>query len=324
MKIGVFGTGAYGLALTSILSENNNEVIMWTKFEEEKNLLMTTRGNDKLLPGYRLDDNVKITTNIYECAKDKDLLIIVIPAQFVSDLCTKLSPYVDDSTKICIASKGIEKSSGYFISDIVKEILNTEKIAVISGPTFAKDIIAKKPIGLSLATMDMGMQATVDTVFSNDHVKLRATEDIIGVEICGAIKNVMAIAAGILNGLNATESTKAMFLTESLHDIEEIIDIFNGDKKTILSYAGFGDIILTCTSTSSRNYSFGRLVGLNDEVEIRNYLSNTTVEGYDTLVAIYKLLGHKRVDVPIIDLMYKIINNEIEPQELLKFLVEKK
>lgn len=324
MKIGVFGTGAYGLALTSILRENNNEVVMWTKFEDEKNLLISNRGNDKLLPGYRLDNSVKITTNISDCASDKDLLIIVIPAQFVLDLCNKLSSYVDETTKICIASKGIEKNSGYFISDIVKEMLTTEKIAVVSGPTFAKDIIVKKPVGLSLATKDMGMQAIVETVFSNDHVKLRATEDTIGVEICGSIKNVMAIAAGILDGLNATESTKAMFLTESLHDIEEIIDIFDGDKKTILSYAGFGDIILTCTSTSSRNYSFGQVVASNNKEDINNYLNNNTVEGYDTLIAIYKLLGQKRVDVPIIDLIYRIIDNELEPQELLKFLVEKK
>lgn len=324
MKIGIFGTGAYGMALASILSENKHDITMWTKFKEEKDLLIKDMGNQKLLPGFFLDNNIKITNNINECAKDKDLLVIAIPAAFVTDLCSELSYVVDKDVNICIASKGIEQNSGLFVHQIVGNYIDSENIAVISGPSFAVDVITKKPIGLTLATTSINAKNIVNKAFRNDYVKLRHTNDIIGTEICGSIKNVIALASGILGGLNASDSTRAMFITESIHDIEEIIDAFDGDRRTVLSFAGFGDLLLTCTSTTSRNYSYGKLVGeRKSKEELDNYVKNTTVEGYYTLESIYQLLNDKNVSIPIIDLIYNIIKNDKNPKELLTFLVTK-
>ena len=324
MKIGIFGTGAYGMALASILSENKHDITMWTKFKEEKDLLIKDRGNQKLLPGFFLDNNIKITNNINECAKDKDLLVIAIPAAFVTDLCSELSYVVDKDVNICIASKGIEQNSGLFVHQIVGNYIDSENIAVISGPSFAVDVVTKKPIGLTLATTSINAKNVVNKAFRNDYVKLRHTNDIIGTEICGSIKNVIALASGILGGLNASDSTRALFITESIHDIEEIIDAFDGDRRTVLSFAGFGDLLLTCTSTTSRNYSYGKLVGeRKSKEELDNYVKNTTVEGYYTLESIYQLLNDKNVSIPIIDLIYNIIKNDKNPKELLTFLVTK-
>ena len=324
MKIGIFGTGAYGMALASILSENKYDITMWTKFKEEKDLLIKDRGNQKLLPGFFLDNNIKITNNINECAKDKDLLVIAIPAAFVTDLCSELSYVVDKDVNICIASKGIEQNSGLFVHQIVGNYIDSENIAVISGPSFAVDVVTKKPIGLTLATTSINAKNVVNKAFRNDYVKLRHTNDIIGTEICGSIKNVIALASGILEGLNASDSTRAMFITESIHDIEEIINAFDGDRRTVLSFAGFGDLLLTCTSTTSRNYSYGKLVGeRKSKEELDNYVKNTTVEGYYTLESIYQLLNDKNVSIPIIDLIYNIIKNDKNPKELLTFLVTK-
>lgn len=324
MKIGIFGTGAYGMALASILSENKHDITMWTKFKEEKDLLIKDMGNQKLLPGFFLDNNIKITNNINECAKDKDLLVIAIPAAFVTDLCSELSYVVDKDVNICIASKGIEQNSGLFVHQIVGNYIDSENIAVISGPSFAVDVVTKKPIGLTLATTSINAKNVVNKAFRNDYVKLRHTNDIIGTEICGSIKNVIALASGILGGLNASDSTRAMFITESIHDIEEIIDAFDGDRRTVLSFAGFGDLLLTCTSTTSRNYSYGKLVGeRKSKEELDNYVKNTTVEGYYTLESIYQLLNDKNVSIPIIDLIYNIIKNDKNPKELLTFLVTK-
>ena len=324
MKIGIFGTGAYGMALASILSENKYDITMWTKFKEEKDFLIRDMGNQKLLPGFFLDNNIKITNNINECAKDKDLLVIAIPAAFVTDLCSELSYVVDKDVNICIASKGIEQNSGLFVHQIVGNYIDSENIAVISGPSFAVDVVTKKPIGLTLATTSINAKNVVNKAFRNDYVKLRHTNDIIGTEICGSIKNVIALASGILGGLNASDSTRAMFITESIHDIEEIIDAFDGDRRTVLSFAGFGDLLLTCTSTTSRNYSYGKLVGeRKSKEELDNYVKNTTVEGYYTLESIYQLLNDKNVSIPIIDLIYNIIKNDKNPKELLTFLVTK-
>lgn len=324
MRVGIYGTGAYGLALSSILADNNNEITMWTKFEEEKDLLVEKRGNDKLLPGYKLDESIKITTSIEECADDKDLLVIVIPAAFVRDLCVELKKYVNENTIICIASKGIEQNTGLFISEIVTDVLGVDKYGVLSGPSFAKDVIAKKPIGLTLATPDSEAKNVINEAFRNEYTKTRSTFDVYGTEVCGAIKNVIALASGMLTGLGANESTRAMLITESLQDIVEMIRSLNGDGNTILSFAGFGDLLLTCTSTNSRNYSYGKLVGEGkSKEELDEYLKTTTVEGYYTLESIYKLLKDKEVSIPIIDLIYSIIKENNNPEELLKFLVEK-
>lgn len=324
MKVGLFGTGAYGMALASVLVDNNVEVTMWTKFEEEKQQLEQTRKNENLIPGYTLSKTIELTTNVESCVMDKDLLIIAIPAAFVDGLCSDLKLYVNENQHICIATKGIEQKTGLFIHDIIRKHINTDKVAVISGPSFAKDVVTKKPIGLSLATTNVETKEIVKKALRNNYLKLRHTDDVVGIEICGAIKNVIALASGMLDGLGANDSTRAMLITEALHDIEEIIEAFNGDPKTVLSFAGFGDLLLTCTSSKSRNFSFGQLVGKGMESEeINKYLKNTTVEGYYTLESIYQLLNEKNVNIPIIDLIYNIIKNGKDANELLTFLVEK-
>lgn len=323
MKIGLFGTGAYGLALSSILTTNNHEVTMWTKFEEEKNSLEINRGNDNFIPNYRIDDSVKITTSVEECIKDKDLLIIAIPAAFVNDLCVEMAPFIDGNN-ILIATKGIEQGTGLFMNQVVEKHLNTENIAVLSGPTFAIDLISKMPAGLSLASESSETIILVRQALQNDYIKLRESDDIIGTEICGSIKNVIALSAGMLEGLKANETTKAMLIAEAMHDMEAILDAFNCNKRTVLSYAGVGDLLLTCTSTKSRNFSFGKLVGEKPGREaITEYLKNKTVEGYYTLESIYQLLRDKEVTIPIIDLIYEIAVEGKDPELLLTFLVVK-
>lgn len=323
MKIGLFGTGAYGLALSSILVNNKNEVTMWTKFEEEKNSLIENKGNETLLPGYKLDDSIKITNSVEECIKDKDLLIIAIPAAFVDGLCTEMAPFIDNN-HILIATKGIEQGTGLFMNQVVEKHLNTKNIAVISGPTFAIDLISKMPAGLSLASKSPETLLLVRKALQNDYIKLRESDDIIGTEICGSIKNVIALSAGMLEGLKANETTKAMLIAEAMHDMETILDAFNCNKRTVLSYAGVGDLLLTCTSTKSRNFSFGKLVGEKPGREaIDEYLKNKTVEGYYTLESIYQLLKDKEVTIPIIDLIYEIAVCGKDPELLLTFLVVK-
>lgn len=323
MKIGLFGTGAYGLALSSILVNNKNEVSMWTKFEDEKNSLIENKGNETLLPGYKLDDSIKITNSVEECIKDKDLLIIAIPAAFVDGLCTEMAPFIDNN-HILIATKGIEQGTGLFMNQVVEKHLNTKNIAVISGPTFAIDLISKMPAGLSLASKSPETLLLVRKALQNDYIKLRESDDIIGTEICGSIKNVIALSAGMLEGLKANETTKAMLIAEAMHDMETILDAFNCNKRTVLSYAGVGDLLLTCTSTKSRNFSFGKLVGEKPGREaIDEYLKNKTVEGYYTLESIYQLLKDKEVTIPIIDLIYEIAVCGKDPELLLTFLVVK-
>ena len=323
MKVGLFGCGAYGIAISSILSENKCDITMWTKFDAEKEVLEKTRVNERLMPNYKIPEDVKFTTSVKECIKDKDLLIVAIPAAFVDDLAKAMKPYIKDN-HILIATKGIEQDTGLFINQILEKYLDTTNIAVMSGPSFAVDLITKMPAGLSLASKKIRTRELAKQALQNKYIKLRETRDVIGVEICGSIKNVIALSAGMLDGMNANDSTKAMFLTEAMHDMEEILESFGAMRRTVTSFSGIGDLFLTCTSTKSRNFSFGKLIGeKRSKEELDEYLKNTTVEGFYTLESIYKLLKNKKVSIPIIDLIYDIAVEGQNPEELLTFLVEK-
>lgn len=324
MKVCVLGSGAYGIALAMMLNRNNHDITMWTKFENEKNLLETKRENGIKLPGVKIPERIKFQTDLKEAISDKELIIMAVPAGFVGDTSKELKKIIKENQHICLASKGIEQDSCLFVEEIFRKYVKTDNLAIISGPSFASDMVKDNPIGLSLATINKETENIVKKALENKYLKLRVTDDIIGIEICGSIKNVIAIASGILDGMGASSSTKAMFITESLHDIKELIDSLGGDKKTILSFAGFGDLLLTCTSSQSRNFKYGQLIGSKaDKNIINDYVKNTTIEGLYTIKSIYKLLNDKKVNMPIIDLVYNILLKDEDCNKLFDFLIYK-
>ena len=323
MRVTVLGTGAYGLALANMLNQNNNEIILWSKFEEEITYLQK-ENKAKVLPNIKLPSNFKYTFNMEEAVNKSKLIIIAVPAGAVNEVSKQLAKYYKKDMHICIASKGIEQNSCLFVSSVVEKYIKTKKLAVISGGTFAIDMFNNCPLGLSLATRNKNTSLIVKEALENKYLKLRTTNDIIGIEICGSIKNVIAIASGMLSGLGYPDSTSCMFITESLNDIKNLIKALGGNKKTILSFAGFGDLLLTCTSTKSRNYTLWKMIGeRKPKEEIDNYINNTTIEGLYTLKSIYKLLRRKKVKMPIIDLIYNIIFKETDPDKLASFLITK-
>ncbi len=319
MKVTILGTGAYGLALSKVLVENKNEVIMWTTFEEEKNELLETRKSVKL-NGFELDSNIVITTNLEEAIKKSKLIVIAIPTAFITDVCKEIKKYINNDQYICIASKGIDKDSNLFIYDMIEKEIKFKNVGHISGPTFAVDIVNDVPVGLSLASKNEDTINIIMEAFTNPHFKLFPTDDIIGVEICGAVKNVIAIAAGIIDGMGYPISTKSLFITQALKSITKLIKEFGGYEKTIMECAGFGDILLTCTSEKSRNYSYGKLIGSNSEQKYE-YKNNVTIEGRYTLDSIYKLIKDKNIDIPLIDIIYKIVFLNENCQKLIDYIM---
>lgn len=323
MKVTILGAGAYGLALATMVNENSHNITIWTKLDNELEELKKYHTNNRVLPDFVLPNNFEYTNNLKKAVKNSDLIIIAVPAGFVDSVSKELSDYYENQP-ICIASKGIEQDTCLFVDDVVKKYIKTDRIAVISGPSFAIDIIKKVPIGLSLATNDDYTEKVVINALQNNYLKLRTTDDIIGIEICGSVKNIIAIAAGMIDGMGLPESTQAMFITESLHDIKELIKALGGNKNTILSFAGFGDLLLTATSIKSRNFRFGKMIGENNPKElIEEFKNNTTIEGLYTLKSIYKLLDNKKVNIPIINLIYDIIFNDENPNEIKEFLIKK-
>ncbi len=322
MKVGVLGAGAYGLALSHILVNNKVDVTVWTHDDNEAKTLDKDRVSKKL-NNYKVPKEIKFTTSLKDAVVNMDLIVMAIPAFAFEEVTIKLGKYIKRKQPVLIATKGIQQNTCLFLNDVFSKYLKNS-IAVISGPTFAVDMIVDAPIGFSLATKSYKTEMVIRKCFENSTTKFRRTKDIVGIEICGSIKNVMAIASGMLEGMGVTDSTRALFLTESMNDIKELINALGGKKKSILSFAGFGDILMTCTSKNSRNFSFGYLIGKGaSKEEINDYLENTTVEGMYTLKSIHKLVKKKKVKMPIINLIYDIIEGKKDKEEMLSFLINK-
>lgn len=324
MKITIIGTGAYSVGISLMLAKNkNNNIMMWT---ENKNLVEEFNNTHKLEHIFKdvtLPENITLTNSYEEALENTSLIFLITSAKYILNVCKSILPFYQN-TPICIASKGIEHTTLKPLSTLVKNVLKTNNICVISGPTFAIDLVNNEPTALAIAGLNKKTVNIVKENLANETLKLRISTDIIGIQLCGSIKNIVAIAAGILKGLGYSESTQAFLINESLHDMKNIIHALGGKKKTILSFAGIGDLLLTCSSVKSRNYSFGYIIGSTKNKEkIDEYLKNNTVEGYYTLNSVYKMLQKKGIEIPLITLINNIVCNGENPDDLATFLINK-
>jgi len=324
MKITVFGAGAYGISIACQLAKKeSNNIMLWTENKKLFDEFNKSHQFKSKFPSLEVPNNIKITENYEDAMKDTNLIFIITSAKYVNNICDNIKYYYKN-TPICIAAKGIELESLNTLSNLAKNKLDTNNISVISGPTFAIDLINNNPAALAIAGYNKKTIKIVKENLQNETLKLRESSDIIGIQLCGSIKNIIAIAAGILKGLGYTESTQAFLINESLHDMKNIIHHLGGKRKTILSFAGIGDLLLTCSSAKSRNYSFGYVIGSTKNKEkINEYLKNNTVEGYYTLNSVYKMLQKKGINIPLITLIYNIVINYEDPNNLATFLINK-
>lgn len=323
MNITILGAGAYALALALRFNKNKNKVIIWSAVKEEIDTLTKTKMNERALPGIKMPNNFVYVTNAKKAIEGSNIVVIAVATRFLSSVCDEIKPYVKNK-HIVIASKGIEQGTNMFASNIVKTKLKTKKLCTISGPSFAKDMASDELIGLSLATTNNKTKQIVMNALSSDTLKIRVTNDFLGVELCGTLKNIIAVASGMLDGMKVSESTKAMFLTESINDTRKLIKKLGGNEKTIMSFSGFGDILLSCTSSSSRNYTYGKLLGSGaSKKELEDYLKSNTVEGVYTLKSIYGLIKSRRVKMPFIDFVYDVVFGYRKSNDIISFLKEK-
>ena len=236
MKITIIGTGAYSLGIALMLSKcKNNQIMLWTENTDTFLEFKKTHQVKKIFNDIIFPDNIEMTDNMKIALENSHLIFLITSVKYIKDVCISMKEYYHN-IPICIASKGIDNKTLLPLSKIVEDILNTKKICVISGPTFAIDLINNDPVALAIAGNKKCIELVIKNL-SNDTLKLRESTDMIGIELCGSIKNVFAIAAGILKGLGYGESTGAFLINESLHDMKKMIHSLGGKKKTILSFA---------------------------------------------------------------------------------------
>lgn len=320
MKISVIGVGIYSLALTKELAKNNkNKIILWTE-SDKVYYEYKSKKNITSVINYPLPKNVIISKNLKKVCQDPNLIYIVTSSKYVNSITKKMKEFLNKNTYVCIASKGIESSD--YLFNIVSKNLNTNNIGVISGPTFAIDILNNNPVALTLATKNSKLRDLVINTLSTDTLKINISKDLIGVSICGVYKNIIAISTGIISGLKYSDSTKIMLINDSLIELKDIIYNLGGNKSTILAYSGIGDLILTSLSDKSRNYNYGYLLS-KSKTKAKNFLKDNTVEGYDNLLIMYNLLNKKHIKANLLNTIYDIVYNNYNPNILIDYLMKK-
>lgn len=310
MKVTILGTGALGLALAKVISETKEiSLSMWTKFEEEKELVKNTRANDKLLPGIKISDEIEITSDLKEAVEGSYIIINCLPFIAVKNVAEDLKE-IYNGQYICSTTKGMDMDTFETTTEIFSKILNTDKVCALSGPSFAIEIATYHPISFVLAGKNEEALDNIYNLLKMGNICIDKSFDDIGVQICGAVKNAIAIGSGILHGIDAADSTKAAYLTRGIKDIMKIITSLKGSHKTVYTYAGIGDLILTCMSEKSRNFSCGKLLGEGNSLdEAIGKLNGKTVEGIKVIESLNNYMIENNLSLDTIPKLYDIVFN---------------
>lgn len=321
MKIAVLGLGAYGIALAKVLYKNENKVSIWTKFKEEADSVLLKRENSRVLPGVKIPKEIEITSDLSRAVSKAKIIILAVPTSAVREVARELSMLLTDEQIICIVSKGIEKYSNKLLSDVVYEETNSENVCMLTGPSFAIELAKGCDTGFVVASKSQIANMAVKVCLENDKIVVNAISDIIGAQVCSAAKNVFAILVGISDMVNKNDSSRAAILTCVLNDLRIITEILGGKSHTVFSYAGVGDLLLTCMSTKSRNYTLGKYIGQGMELEkALEKMKVTTIEGLYTLEALLKLLEEKQIKIKSLEFLYNTLYRNEDKQNILRYI----
>lgn len=315
MKITILGAGALAIALTKLLEDDDYDITIWTKFEGERDMIVNKRENISLFPNVKISKDVNITSNIYEAIENADVIINVLPFIAIKDTIDIMKPIYNKDQIIISTTKGLDEEEFITTTELFEEYLGVTKIAALSGPSFAIEIANKENISFMLGSKDEETINISKKIFAKPSIKIEVTDDIKGIQLAGGIKNAIAVGAGMLYGMNAADSTKAAYLATGMTDMSHLLVALGGKKETAYSYAGIGDLILTCTSHTSRNFSFGYYLGQGMTItEAFEKMNNKTVEGYKVIRALHKYVKEKNIKTYMIDTLYEIIfeNKDVE------------
>ena len=317
MKITVLGSGGWGIALAMSAERNGHTVTLWSPFEQEVNELSVTRESQKLLKGVKIPDSIAITTDIF-AAENDDLTIIAVPSVAVRETVLRLKSLENPGIVVNVA-KGFEPQSLKRLSEVILGELDSP-VVVLSGPSHAEEVARKVPTSLVACSKDNYAAKKVIEAFSNEYLRLYTNEDIVGVELGGALKNIIAVAAGACDGLGLGDNTRAALITRGLTEIARLGVALGAKERTFAGLSGLGDLVVTCTSKHSRNHNFGELIGKGVAVEVA-LKEVGTVEGYYATALAYKLALQVGAEMPIISKCYNVLYKNADVSESIKDLM---
>jgi glycerol-3-phosphate dehydrogenase (NAD(P)+) len=323
-KIGVVGGGSWGTAIANHIALKGMDVDLWVKEEDVYNQIKEKRINETFLPGIKLCHSIQPVRSFKEISKGKDFLFLVVPSHFFRDILTELSPFLSPPITLIVCTKGIENETLMTMSQVVRSALpgdRSDTLACLSGPSFAREVCYKHPTAVTLASNNKELAAYLQKLVSTDYFRVYTTQDVIGVELGGALKNVIAIAAGVSDGLGFGPNARAALLTRGLAEITRLGVSMGAQPLTFAGLAGIGDLILTCTGDLSRN----RMVGLKiaEGISTKEIVSGMEMvaEGIKTSLSAYNLAKKMGVDMPIISEIYNVIYEAKDPRKAVKELM---
>jgi glycerol-3-phosphate dehydrogenase (NAD(P)+) len=316
MKISVLGAGGWGTTLSVLLHYNGHDVTLWEFDPVYTETLRKTRLNELYLPGLKIPDEIEITHEINDAAHKKNMLILAVPSQFLRDTVKKINPSELKDTILVSVAKGIEKNNLLTMSQMLKDVfpsLNESQVSALSGPSHAEEVSKRIPTAVVAASSDVETSKSVQSAFMNSYFRVYSSDDIIGVELGGALKNVIAIGAGIIDGAKFGDNTKAAIMTRGIAEISRLGVAMGSKPETFAGLSGMGDLIVTCMSRHSRNRYVGEKIGSGLKLNEVLASMQMVAEGVETTRSASLLSKKIGVETPIINEVYKILFEDKDP-----------
>ncbi|XDD43084.1 NAD(P)H-dependent glycerol-3-phosphate dehydrogenase [Leptospira sp. WS60.C2] len=326
MKIGIIGAGSFGTALGSILADKGYDVTLWTRSEEQARSINQNHMNSKHMPDLVLPEKLKASTDLIEVVKDKDMIVSAPPSHALSGILREIKDHIPSKVPIVSASKGIENESLRLVSEIFESELPGQyhsQLSYLSGPSFAKEMVKRVPTIVSIASKNEATAKRVQEIFSFTYFRTYWTPDVVGVEVGGALKNVIAIAAGVADGLGFGQNTRAALITRGLNEITRMGIKMGADPMTFLGPSGMGDLVLTCCGEASRNRTVGFRLGKGEKLKEILASMNEVAEGVKTTLSTKNLADKLGVEMAITQEVYRMLYEDKDPKEVVKALMSR-
>ena len=320
-KVSFLGAGSWGTALAIMLAKHGHDVIVWSKVEAEVNMLKENREHKDRLPGVKLPDSIVITSNLKEALTDRDLVVFSVASPFVRSVAREVSALIPEGQKIVNVAKGIEETTLSTLRDILVEEIPQADVSVLSGPSHAEEVAIAMPTTVVVGSASKATAIYIQEIFMNERFRVYISPDIIGIELGGSVKNVIALAAGACDGLGWGDNTKAALITRGIAEITRLGTAMGAKKETMGGLSGIGDLIVTCTSEHSRNHNAGYLIGKGYSVEDALTEVKQVVEGVYSAKAVLKLAQKYQVSMPIVETICHVLFDGMKAVDAITILL---
>ncbi|WP_199611925.1 NAD(P)H-dependent glycerol-3-phosphate dehydrogenase [Flocculibacter collagenilyticus] len=317
VAVTVLGAGSYGTALALCVARNGHETLLWGRDKSQIDAMSQQRSNQKYLPDVTFPETLRLESDLVTAVKASDVVLVVVPSHAFDDMLIQIKPHLRENAKVAWATKGLEPETGRLLQDVAIDILGDSiSLAVLSGPTFAKEMAIGLPTAISMSSTDQDFINHLSDLFHCERsFRVYTNDDFIGVQLGGAVKNVIAIGAGMADGIGFGANARTALITRGLAELCRLGCAMGAKRESFMGMAGLGDLVLTCTDNQSRNRRFGLALGQGKDVDTAMADIGQVVEGYRNTKEVFNLASRVGVEMPITDQIYQVLYQGKNPQE---------